>query len=462
MPTGDNFTQTVDLCTEKSLFTEFSVGNYRSFKQRVTLSMVAAEIASQPPSLDAHNVFSAGAGLRLLSSAAIYGANASGKSNLIGALDFMRTFVLSSVQETTPNQRINVEPFRLGTEQKDAPSHFEIVFLVAAEQYRYGFEVTQEQVTKEWLYRLGSRREANLFARDHNLFTINSRQFREGRGLDERTRPNALFLSVVAQFNGAIAGTLVRWFADLTILRGLEPAVEALRFRRNFEAHPYRRAIETLMKGYDIGINALAVEQRPLALASAGSEVDGVAQAVLKALQQQGAPLEQTHILTTHGVYDAQGQAAGTVVFDLDTQESDGTRRLFSLAHPLIQALVEGRIVIVDELDARLHPNLALELIRLFHHPEGNERHAQLIFTTHNTNLLSAKLFRRDQVWFVEKSRQGASDLYSLVEYRGDGKLVRNDASFEKDYIAGRYGAVPFIGDLGALLGAEREQTAQS
>jgi AAA15 family ATPase/GTPase len=96
-----------------------------------------------------------------------------------------------------------------------------------------------------------------------------------------------------------------------------------------------------------------------------------------------------------------------------------------------------------------------IELIRLFHSPETNPHHAQIIFTTHNTNLLNAKLFRRDQVWFVEKSRQGASDLYSLVEYRQDGKIVRNDASFEKDYVAGRYGAVPFIGDLGALLGAE-------
>lgn len=179
------------------------------------------------------------------------------------------------------------------------------------------------------------------------------------------------------------------------------------------------------------------------------------------ALAEHGEPLEQTHILTAHSVYDAEGREAGAIMFDRDKQESDGMRRLFTLALPLIQALIEGRILIIDEFDVRLHTNLALELIRLFHNPDGNERHAQLVFTTHNTNLLSAKLFRRDQVWFVEKSRQGASDLYSLVEYRIDGKIVRNDASFEKDYIAGRYGAVPFIGDLNALLGAEREQATE-
>lgn len=443
------------------MLVEFSVANYRSFKERVTLSMEATAIVSHPSSLDAQNRFAVGANVHLLASAAIYGANASGKSNLIAALDFMRTFVVSSVQETTGEQPIAVEPFLLSTETKDAPSHFEIVFLVADVQYRYGFELTSEQVLREWLYRLGSRREATLFTREHGTFTVNARQFREGRGLEERTRPNALFLSVVAQFNGEVAGALVRWFAKLMILRGLEAQLERTRFRRIFNNHPYRRAVETLITSLDTGISALTAEQRPLSLATGNKGLEAIAQAVTATLAEHGEPLEQTHILTAHSVYDAEGREVGSIAFDLDKQESDGTRRLFTLALPLMQALVEGRILVIDKLDVRLHPNLALELIRLFHHPEGNERHAQLVFTTHNTNLLSAKLFRRDQVWFVEKSRQGASDLYSLVEYRLDGKIVRNDASFEKDYIAGRYGAVPFIGDLNALLGAEREQATK-
>ena len=441
------------------MFIEFSVGNYRSFKERVTFSMEAADIASQPAELDERNIFAPRDGLRLLTSAVVYGANASGKSNFIGALDFMRDFVLTSVQEREPGKAIDIEPFLLSTTTKDAPSFFEVVFLLSEIQYRYGFEVTRERITKEWLYRLGSTREQTLFSRVGDTFKVNTKQFREGRGLQERTRSNALFLSVVAQFNGEVAQGIRRWFGLLTIIRGLDPTREDAQFRTNLEKHPYRKAIDVLIQSLDVNIHAFGFEKRPLTLPSA--EWERFVRDLMQPPLQDNRPLETTHILTAHHIYDESQQESGQVWFDLEKQESDGTRRLFTLASPIIRALVEGLVLVIDEFDARLHPNLALELIRMFHHPEGNERHAQLIFTTHNTNLLSAKLFRRDQVWFVEKSRQGASDLYSLVEYRVDGKIIRNDASFEKDYVAGRYGAVPFIGDLGALLGAEHGQEAR-
>ncbi len=440
---------------------EFSVGNYRSFKERVTLSMAAADIASQPPSLDERNVFTVGTDLRLLTSAAIYGANASGKSNVIRALHFMRTFVLSSSREMQIGEPIWVEPYQLSTATLDQPSEFETVFLVEGVQYRYGFAANVERVVQEWLYRLGSVRETLLFDRELDQIKVNVRAFREGRGLEQRTRPNALFLSVVAQFNGPIAVQLLHWFQQLEMNTGIYDDMDMLDALQDFEHSPYRVAIERLIGQLDVGINGLEFERGPaLPPPNVPREVAEVMRNFFDRLAKGGGPPESIKIKTYHQRFDAAGKPADNAIFDLQNHESAGTQRLFTLSFAILDVLREGGLLVIDELDARIHPNLVIELIRLFNDPVTNPHHAQLIFTTHNTNLLNAKLFRRDQIWFVEKSRQGASDLYSLVEYRIEGKSVRNDASFEKDYIAGRYGAVPFIGDLRALMGAEHGQEA--
>jgi hypothetical protein len=434
---------------------EFSVGNYRSFKEQVTLSMVAANISSKPESLDEQNIFSVGQRLQLMTSAAVYGANASGKSNLIQALDFMRTFVLTSSRETQITEAIPVEPFRLSTETESQPSFFELVFLVEETQYRYGFEVNSQRVVSEWLYRLGKSREMRLFARNKDEITVTTRNFSEGKALEERTRPNALFLSVVAQFNGKTAVKLLQWFHHLIINTGIHDYKDLFLAVAHFENAAYREDIEQFIKRLDIGIEGFAPERRPATLPQ--NIPMEVAEIIAGINQHMGNP-ENINIKTFHRRFDATGQAGDTVSFDLENHESAGTQRLFVLAPPLLHALCKGSVLIIDEMDTRLHPNLVTELIRLFNTTETNPQHAQLVFTTHNTNLLGARLFRRDQIWFIEKSQQGASDLYSLVEYRVDNKVVRNDDSFEKNYIRGRYGAIPFIGDLDELLGAGVEQ----
>jgi len=435
---------------------EFSVSNYRSFRDRVTLSMEAADIASQPPSLDEQNVFAASRGLRLLTSAVVYGANASGKSNLVAAINVMRTLVLNSSRDRWASKLIGIEPFRLSTATETAPSLFEIVFLVDGTQYRYGFAVDRRVVVEEWLYRLGKAREATLFVRDGQEIRVNPRTFREGRDLEFRTRPDALFLSVVAQFDGAIAQRLTEWFATLDVNTGVTDWGDMAFALTGFETSPHRRTIEELIRRLDTGIERLELER----LSLTGDVLDDLPEFFTQTRFAffdelfPGETVEFFRFNTYHQRFDAEGRPVDRVAFDLERHESAGTQRLFALAHPIVRALKEGGVLVIDEFDARLYPNLAMELIRLFNDPTTNPHHAQLIATTHNTNLLSARLFRRDQVWFVEKSRQGASDLYSLVEYRIDGKIVRNDASFEKDYILGRYGAIPFIGDLRELLGA--------
>jgi uncharacterized protein len=436
---------------------EFSVGNYRSFKERVTLSMVAAKIKSQPERLDADNVFRVDDDLTLLKSAAIYGANASGKSNLIAALGFMRQFVLNSSRDSQVGERIGVEPFLLNTETVGQPSHFEIVFLLDGIIHRYGFEVTAERVVAEWLYHTPGRKEANLFERSDKI--ERKRTFKEGRDLEKRTRSNALYVSVVAQFNGELASAIVSWFARLGTLLGLTDVHQMMQAMHFFEDATYQPAIIEFIRRFDVGIDDIAMQRSPAKPPALPSDAPEELRRVFDILSGiEGA--EHIAVQTLHPCFDASALLVETIALDLEQHESDGTRKLFAFAYPILRTLREGLVLVIDELDARLHPLITRQLIKLFNSQETNPHNAQLIFTTHDTNLLSGMLFRRDQIWFVEKSRRGESTLYSLVEYRqAAGKKIRNDASFEKDYIAGRYGAIPYIGSFDALPGIADGET---
>lgn len=441
---------------------EFCVGNYRSFRDPVTLSMVAANLRSQDKQLDENNVFTAGCNLRLLTSAAIYGANASGKSNLVRALGVMRNLVLRSAEGTQPTGGIPVERFRLSTATAGKPSYFQAIFLLDGVRYRYGFEATSERVVAEWLYYVPATREARLFERAGDQFTFGD-GFREGRELAEKTRPNALLLSVAAQFNSAIAQKVVGWFhTRLRLASGLDDT--SLRvFTIAALQHPeLRDQIAALVQRLDLGISALRLEKTPLESGQTPSlppdtpkQLREALAALQKAVQElgqapQGSEQKIISIKTVHPAFDVDGVPVATEVFDLEEHESEGTKKLFSIAGTLIQTLRHGHLLVVDELDARLHPLITRAIIELFNSRENNPHHAQLVFTTQDVNLLDRRYFRRDQVWFTEKDRQGATQLYSLAEFK-----VRNDASFGRDYIRGKYGAVPYLGDLARIVSEE-------
>lgn len=427
---------------------EFSVGNFRSFKEIVTLSMVAAKLSSKDKALDENNVFEAAGAPPLLTSAAIYGANASGKSNLVAAMAFMREFALNSHKETQPTGAIDAERFRLSLATINQPSHFEIVFVVDGTRYRYGFDVTPERVEREWLFLVPSRREAWLFERVGDEIVLSER-FREGREIEARTRSNALFLSVVAQFNGPIAQRVLRWFRQIGIASGLQDESMLYYTLNSFLDGTHRDDVRELIRRLDLGIEDVVVER-----ISAPAELglpDGAPEAlrtVLTALRE----LPDSNLYAVRMIHgqNGNGDASATQeTFDLNVHESAGTRKLFSMAGPLMKALDEGRLLVIDELDARLHPLMTREIIALFNSRQTNPQHAQLIFTTQDTNLLDNRLLRRDQIWFTEKNRQGATQLYSLAEFK-----VRNDEAFERNYIQGRYGAVPFLGDLRTAMEA--------
>jgi len=424
---------------------DFSVGNFRSFKEIATFSMGASSAAEHS---DTHIIKKINYP-KSLRSAAIYGANASGKSNFMRAVSFMRSFVINSAKETQIFEKIGVESHRLSIETTGKSSFFQVNFICGNTLYRYGFEVDAEAVREEWLFSktLKSRGpDSTLFTREGQKVVLGAK-FKEGEGIETKVRPNALFLSTVAQFNGEISGEVLRWFSNCNIIGGTED-----RDYLDYTAQEYlndtnfKETFLKLLKVADLGIDDVRVEERKFA---ADNLPDEFPQELAKELLGK----KFFGVKTSHKIYDKNGATQGTVYFDLLGNESAGTQKMFSFGGPVIDTLREGKVLFIDEFDAKLHPTLAEAIIEIFNSPEANPKGAQLIFATHTTHFLNKNMLRRDQIWFANKSRQGATSLYSLIEHRDDANLkIRPDASFEKNYYEGRYRATPNVGNLAAIF----------
>jgi uncharacterized protein len=424
---------------------DFEVGNYLSFKAPVRLSMVAANPIKEYLE---ENTFEAGRH-RLLRSAVVYGANASGKSNLLAAMSFMKWFILNSSKDMQAQEEIKVTPFNLDAATEKAASHFEICFLVDDRRFRYGFEVDRKAVQREWLFCAEKIKEEPLFLRDGEDIDV-SDDFAEGKGLEKNTRMNALFLSVVAQLNGQVAGKIMKWFWGFRALHGLRDERYGVYSAQALQDDELRPMLTELIRRADVGIEDMIVNEiadEEELFPGAGSGLGSGDLPTRKPLRPKSPRISAVHPKFRDGVKE------GSVNLDFSTEESAGTRKLFNIAGPLLDCLRKGYVVGIDELDAKLHPLLTKAIVHLFNSSESNPRNAQLVFATHDTNLLTDGNLRRDQIWFTEKTQQAATDLYSLAEFKlPDGTKVRNDAAVEKNYIQGRYGAIPFLGDLGAIL----------
>ena len=422
---------------------EFSVGNYRSFKDVVTLSMVAADEAADNDELDKNNVFKVNQNFSLLKSAAIYGANASGKSNLILALYFMQSFVINS-SKLQITDKINLEKFRLSSETEDKPSFFKIVFHLDNKIYEYSFEVTQERVISEGLSCTPKTRKTNIFSREKDIIKY-SKSLLKGKDVKDLTKKNTLFLSIAAQFNDPLAGKILLWFSRLKIISGSQfENLRQLSLDYLSREPNLKNEIVFLIKKLDLSIKDMSIEVGRTSL-------DNFHKDIPDRVKNKEFRLDNyiyNSIETYHEKYDLEGRIIGLESFQMNKHESRGTQKIFALLAPVLSALKKSEVLIIDELDSLLHPLMAIAIIGLFNSKITNPKNAQLIFATHDVNLLSNQLFRRDQIWFTEKNRQEATDLYSLVEFDID-----NNASFEQDYIQGRYGAIPFIGDLSKVIG---------
>lgn len=398
------------------MLVNFTFKNFRSFRDEMTLSMEAASIQ------ELSEAVVKSCDEELLPVAVMYGANSSGKSNVLKALKAMRDVLLNSVK-LNPKDKLDAEPFCLDLTSAEEPTSFEIQFTLNGSKFRYGFDYTANEILAEWLYekRVGER-EFELFLRSGNEFKISKTRFAEGNGKQDATPSNRLFVSLVAQLNGKLSQSILDWFSSIEYISGMDGKEYAGKtLEMLFLNQQGATEIKQLFTETNLGFNELDIE------------LDDSVAMKMKAE-------------SVHNLYDADGTMVGVRTFSTDKMESEGTKKMIEIAGPLVDAILSGKILVVDELDAKLHPFLTRKIIGLFMDREINRNGAQLIFATHDTNLLNLQYLRRDQIWFTEKDKTDSTELYSLVEFRDDaGNKVRNDRNIEKDYINGRYGAIPFM-----------------
>ncbi len=417
---------------------EFSVTNFKSIQATQTLSLVA----SPATELQEQNSFTTSENgvPRLLRSVAIYGPNASGKSNLLEAIDFMESFVTESSKEGQEGEPIDVKPFLFNTVNRTEPSEFEVLFLQEGVRYQYGFAVNCTRVTHEWLIAYPEGRPQRWFEREYDT-AANKESWYFGskfKGhktvLQETTRSNALFLSTAVQLNNEQLKPVYNWFHQKlrTIgVGGLGPTYSA-----SFcKTEAGRKRILDLLNAADLSIADLKVEMMKFDLTDLPSDMpEPLKEVIRKELDGKETP-EVTFLHTMSGSEEL-------VALDPD-DESVGTRKLFTLAGPWLDVLDNGHVLFVDELNNSMHPLMVRFLIGLINNPRINRKNAQLIFSTHDTSVLDNELLRRDQIWFTEKDAANATRLYPLSDF-----TPRKGEALEKGYLKGRYGALPYIGDV--------------
>ena len=445
-------TATFELFAAKTclMLISFRVRNFRTFREKVEWSL----IASADKTREEDNVVELpGFGLRLLKSAVVYGANASGKSKLVEALDYMKELVFGSSEGGQVGKPTGVEPFKLNPETIQSPSEFEIQFIHGNELYRYGFEVSAMQIEAEWLFlrtekRMRHKSEMELFYRTGQDIVFNSRQF--GGIVNELVksaaiRENALLLSVAAQFNQPRAKAILEWYIHVvTILKDLDDAVEKALSFLLLRQPAFKQSLLNFLSNADLDVEDVLESEQPKF--SFQQEKEPIP---LGARLRQWSSQEHASVKILHRAYTNARELAKPIELSLLQDESTGTQRMVALAGPVLDTIEYGRILIIDELDARLHPNLVAKIVQLFNSKTTNPNNAQLLFNTHDTNLLTSGNFRRDQIWFTEKNRYGEATLYSLADFKTD--TVRKGDNLEANYVRGKYGAVPYLGNFNAL-----------
>ena len=406
----------------------FKVKNYTSFKNESILDMRATAYVQHP----AH-VIQVNDKLGLLKTTALYGANASGKSNLISAMFFFEQYIFSQFINKKENEdfefnetgiKTKLEPFGLSSDTNDA-SEFDIIFLRGSRQIQYGFECTPKEVLNEWLY----IDDKKVFERTGLELSFGNK-YQKMLGAYKKLPAERLYIAVLEYFldeeaREAILGDFISFFRkDYNVFTEIlfESTVKGLAgmvglSQKLVDNHAYRNKVEHYLRLIDVGIKRLDVQTETI--------LD----------ERTGKKREEKIIRTVHDVYDETGDVVGEKFFDL-RQESTGTLRFLAYIQNIIEMISNGGVFIVDEMSARLHPLLTKLIVDIFGSDQNKK--AQLIFTTHDISLLNNHQFRRDEVVFVDKNERGESGLYALSDLK-----VREDATFNKDYLQGKYGAIP-------------------
>lgn len=404
---------------------EFRVENFRSFRDQQVFSMIPDEGKQEFES----NTLEVTDKYRILKSAIIYGANASGKSNFMKALQALRNLVLNSANLEPDKAFEEYVPFQFNSRTASAPTVFELDFLIEAVRYNYHISILKNQVVEEKLLFYPEGRESKLFVRKGMQFEFGDYLKGQKVVVSKLTGRNQLFLSKAARNNIAQLEEVYRFFAkDFMAVPFLDSWIDSYYVERIAQEliktksnELFIKNFKNLLQSFDTGILDFNIEEA-------------------------NAPIffnEKYKITTQHAHFNDAGQPAGSDFYPIE-EESMGTQKLFVLGGLILRALMNGRVIMIDEFERSLHPLISSYLIQLFHDSKINTRGAQLIIASHDSNLLRSIEYRRDQIWIVEKGKTGASELFSLADLTG----VLKGAPYEKWYLSGRLGGVPAVKSL--------------
>ena len=446
-----------------TMLIEFRVSNYRSIGEEQVLSLVPAPKQKEHPQNIIENETYNRGKYKALNAVAIYGANASGKSNLLKAMKLIDRIISLSFQAVS-TQKLPYEPFLLRDGWSEKPTSYEITFSIDKNRYRYGFEFNQSEIISEWLFKKSKSRERELFQRSGDNIDVSSALKGSVKVIDaaiEATRPNALFLSTCDAFNIEEAKNILKWFQNYIVIDGLNTQKEAIKTVRLFEDETYQQKIKDYFIELNLGIVDLDITSRDFEVSELEEEIP---EELRSALISTLTGTKRYTVFSTHNKYDKQGnKTSNLLTWKLGEKESEGTQKAFHLSGAILWTLINGGVLIIDEIEASMHPKMTLHTINMFLDKEVNINNAQLVFATHDTNLLSYAALRRDQICFSEKNQWESTEFYSLsdfIYFRRNGDISgiqkeRPDTDKEKRYFEGRYGAIPILGDFNPIRGKQ-------
>jgi len=430
---------------------EFKVSNYRSIGEEQTISLIPASKQKEHP----QNILTRSK-YQALNAISLYGPNGGGKSNILKSMSLLDMLVHVSAR-TSSTTRLPYDPFLLREGWSDKPTTFEISFVIGENRYRYGLEFNASEIQKEWLFRKLSGREVKLFEREGEIIDVSSGYNGSKKIIDaaiEATRINALFLSTCDILNVDEAKSIMQWFRHFSMIDGLNTEIEEIRTVELWQDEDYRGKIKQYLASLCLNVLDVDVTTKEFEESELPEDMPkGMKIQLAKTLKGK----QSYAVFAKHRIYDSETKpTTKTHAWKWDERESSGAKKAFQLSGPVLRTLVNGGVLIIDEIEAKLHPVLTLNTIEAFLDKDSNPNSAQLIFATHDTNLLSYSKLRRDQIYFAEKNKWESTELYSLSDFvyfgekNGEFKSEkeRPDTDKEKRYFEGRYGAIPALGNF--------------
>lgn len=414
-----------------NMLINFKVSNFLSFRDEQNFSMIALKKFKEL----SENFFPVENDFSILKTASLFGANGSGKSNLFAAIQFMRHTVLSSFRDS--DTTLPEKYFKLNPKYQEKDSVLEITFFSENKLVKYAFGMGREQINSEQLF---IDEELVFHVLQGKLLYTNDKFLdrNETKMKWKIKNKKTLFITLLSKTNTECVDFIMDYFKNnLNVIQCLGTRSANYTKKLVKMKSDLLPLVLSILKEADISIIDLATKEREVNIKSLSDE--DIPQDVIEQIK-----LNKMQLLTKHHVYDDKGHVIDTIMFDSEADESSGTNEILRIAGPIADTLENGRVLLLDELDAQLHPLMTKYILSLFH-SDVNQKNAQLIISSHNPEILNNELLRRDQIWFVEKDVTEASHLTSLINYRDKGEVIRTDVNYRKNYLQGKFGAIPLV-----------------